>query len=203
MEEKMEIKGKYQENRNFDISWIRLFLLPAGMFLVWVLLSGASGFFSAVTHASPSAPPFKEEVKIAIKKLSASLMESVSKNDIDAIQAMLNQIILDAEKEGNPIRFGIGILDRNGVAVTGRYIVGTFRKEDFSKYKFVKKAFKKRKIVQNRLYFQDYSELLILCAPLVQQKTVVGALILGFNPTEVKKDYGLNTEQFLAIDFNK
>ena len=130
-------------------------------------------------------------------------MDYVSKNDIDAIQAMLDQIISDAEKEGKPIRFGIGILDRNGVAVTGRYIVGTFGKEDFSKYKFVKKAFTKKKIIQDRLYFQDRSELLTVCAPLVQQKRVVGALVLGFNPTEVKKDYGLNTEQFLALDFNK
>jgi len=130
-------------------------------------------------------------------------MDPVSKNDINAIQATLNQIISDAEKEEKPIHFGIWVLDRNGVAVTGRYIVGTFRNEDFSKYKFVRKAFKKRKIIQDRLYFQDRSELLIVCAPLVQQKSVVGALVLGFNPTEVKKDYGLNTEQFLTLDFNK
>jgi hypothetical protein len=67
----------------------------------------------------------------------------------------------------------------------------------------VRKAFKKREIIQDRLYFQDRSELLIVCAPLVQQKCVVGALVLGFNPTGVKKDYGLNTEQFLALDFNQ
>jgi hypothetical protein len=199
----MRMKRKYQQHRDFGISGINSFLLSLGMFMLWLILWGPSGFFTEVTYANQSNPPFKEEVKIAIKKLSVSLMDYVSKNDIDAIQAMLDQIISDAEKEGKPIRFGIGILDRNGVAVTGRYIVGTFRKEDFSKYKFVKKAFTKKKIIQDRLYFQDRSELLIVCAPLVQQKRVVGALVLGFNPTEVKKDYGLNTEQFLALDFNK
>jgi len=171
--------------------------------MLWHILLELSGFFTEVTYASQSTPTFKEEVKIAIKNFSVSLMDPVSKNDIDAIQTMLNKIISDAEKEGKPIHFGIGILDKNGVAITGRYILGTFREEDFSKYKFVRKAFKQRKIIQDRLYFQDRSELLIICAPLVQQKNVVGAIILGFNPTEVKKDYGLNTEQFLALDFNK
>jgi hypothetical protein len=203
LEDKMRMKRKYQQHRGFGISGINSFLLSLGMFMLWLILLGSSGFFTEVTYANQSNPPFKEEVKIAIKKLSVSLMDYVSKNDIEAIQATLDQIISDAEKEGKPIRFGIGILDRNGVAVTGRYIVGTFRKEDFSKYKFVKKAFTKKKIIQDRLYFQDRSELLIVCAPLVQQKRVVGALVLGFNPTEVKKDYGLNTEQFLALDFNK
>jgi hypothetical protein len=89
------------------------------------------------------------------------------------------------------------------VTVAGRYVVGIFREEDFSKYDFVKKAFKKKKIVQERLYLQDHSELLIICVPLVQQKKIIGAIVLGFNPTEVKKDYGLNIEQFLALDFNK
>ena len=197
------MKRKFQQNRGFGISGVNLFLLSLGMFMLWLILLELSGFFTEVTYASQSTPTFKEEVKIAIKNFSVSLMDPVSKNDIDAIQTMLNKIISDAEKEGKPIHFGIGILDRNGVAITGRYIVGTFREEDFSKYKFVRKAFKQRKIIQDRLYFQDRSELLIICAPLVQQKNVVGAIVLRFNPTEVKKDYGLNTEQFLALDFNK
>jgi hypothetical protein len=203
LEDTMRMKRKYQQHRDFGISGINSFLLSLGMFMLWLILLEPSGFFTEVTYANQSNPTFKEEVKIAIKKLSVSLMDYVSKNDIEAIQATLNQIISDAEKEEKPIRFGIGVLDRNGVAVTGRYIVGTFRKEDFSKYKFVRKAFKKRKIIQDRLYFQDRSELLIVCAPLVQQKSVVGALVLGFDPTEVKKDYGLTTEKFLALDFNK
>jgi len=153
--------------------------------------------------ANQSISSFTEKVKSAIKALSVSLTDSVSKNNIGDIEAKIDKIISDAEKEGKPIRFGIGILDRNGVAVAGRYVVGTFRKDDFSRYQFVKKAFKQKKMIQDRLYFQDRSELWIVCVPLVQQKEIVGAIVLGFNPTEVKKDYGLNTEQFLALDLSK
>lgn len=171
--------------------------------MFWFILLGLSTFVTEVAYASQPVSSFKEEVKIAIKTLSVSLMDPVSKNNIGDIRVTIDKIISDAEKEGKPIRFGVGILDRKGVAVVGRSVVGIFGEEDFSKYKFVRKAFKKKKIIQERLYFQDHSELLIVCVPLVQQKNVVGAIVLGFNPDEVKKDYGVTTEQFLALDFNK
>ena len=171
--------------------------------MLWFVLLGLSTFVTEVAYASQSVSSFKEEVKIAIKTLSVSLMDPVSKNNIGDIRATIDKIISDAEKEGKPIRFGIGILDRNGVAVAGNYVVGTFRKDDFSRYQFVKKAFKKKKIIQERLYLQDHSELWAVCVPLVQQKNVVGAIVLGFDQTQVKKDYDLSAEQFLALDFNK
>lgn len=199
----MKMKKKCPLNRGADASGINLFLFWLGMFMLGFILFGISGFLNEVTLANQPISSFKEEVKKAIKKLSVPLMDPISKNNIDAIQEELNKIISDAEKEGKPLRYGIGILDKNGIAVTGRYIIGTFKEEDFSKYKFVRKAFKQRKIVQDRLYLQDSSELLLICAPLVQRKNVVGAIVLGFNAAEVKKDYALDTKQFLALDFNK
>jgi len=201
--EEMRMKKKCPLSRGTDASGINLFLLWIGMFMLGFILFGISGFLNEVTFANQPISSFKEEVKKAIKKLSVPLMDPISKNNIDAIQEELNKIISDAEKEGKPLRYGIGILDKNGTAVTGRYIVGTFREEDFTKYKFVRRAFKQKKITQDRLYLQDSSELLLICAPLVQRKNVVGAIVLGFNPAEVKKDYALDTNQFLALDFNK
>ncbi len=173
------------------------------MLTLWFALLGFPTFANEVTGAGQSVSSFKEEAKSTIKTLSSSLIEPLSKNDIHTIQTTVNEIFLEADKKGSPIRFGIGILDRNGIAVAGGYIIGAFKGEDFSKYDFVKKAFKKRKIIQNRLYFQDRSELLIICAPLVQQKKVMGALVLGFDPTQLQKDYSLTAEQFLALNFNK
>ncbi len=163
------------------------------------------GFYPAtqVANAGSSFSSFKEEAKSTIKVLSACLMDCVSKKNISEIQEDMNKIVSEADREGKPIRFGIGVLDKNGVIIAGKYVGGIFREEDFSKYQFVKKAFKKKKIVQERLYFQDHSELLMICVPLVQQKKIIGAILLGFNPTQVKNDYNLSTEQFLTLDFNK
>jgi len=197
------MKKKCPRNGGAEASGMNLFFFWLGMVMVGFILLGSSGFLNEVTLADQPLSSFKEEVKKAIKKLSACFMDPLSKNNIDAIQEELNKIISDAEREGKPLRYGIGILDKNGIAVTGRYIIGIFKEEDFSKYKFVRKAFKQKKIVQDRLYLQDSSELLIVCAPLVQRKNVLGAIVLGFNPAEVKKDYALDTKQFLTLDFNK
>jgi hypothetical protein len=199
----MKMRKKCLLNRGTDAPGINLFFFGVRMVMLGFILFGISGFLNEVTLADQPLSSFKEEVKKAIKKLSACFMDPLSKSNIDAIHEELNKIISDAEKEGKPLRYGIGVLDKNGIAVTGKYIIGIFKEEDFSKYKFVRKAFKKKKIVQDRLYLQDSSELLIICAPLVQRKKVLGAIVLGFNPTELKKEYALDIQQFLTLDFNK
>ncbi len=175
-----------------------------GPFILSLLFLSLFGLQIKETCGSPSAQAFKEEMKGTIKKLSTSLMDPLSMNDNGGLQAALDKIVSDAEKKGKPIHFGIGVLDREGLAVAGRYVIGTFKKEEnFSRYQYVTKSFKRKKIVLDRLFFQDQSELLIVCVPLVRQKEVIGALVLGFDPSAIKKDYGLTTEQFMAIDLNK
>jgi hypothetical protein len=202
-EEKKKLIRRCEENRTLAFSKINVLLLSSGVLVFWLVLIQLSTLVTQEACANQSISSFTEKVKSAIKVLSVSLMDPVSNNNIGEIQTKIGKIISDAEKEGKPIRFGIGVLDRNGVAVAGRYVVGTFRKDDFSSYQFVEKAFKQKKIIQDRLYFQDRSELWIVCVPLVQKKNVLGAVVLGFNPTEVIKDYGLNTKQFLALDLSK
>ena len=199
----IRIVREYAGFRGFRIPAGRLSMLPLWFFFFFVLVSNFSGFCAGVANADPSALTFKGEVKRVIKKMVGPLMGPVLDGDNNAIQTTLDKIILDAEKEGKPVRFGIGILNMEGLAVAGRYIVGTFKMDDFSKYNYVAKAFKQRKIVQDRLYFQGGSEFLIICVPLVRQKEVVGAIVFGVDPSQTKKDYGLTTEQFMALDFNK
>jgi len=189
--------------RGFRIPAGRLSMLPLWFFIFFVLFLNFSVFCAGVANADPSTLAFQDEVKRTIKTMVGPMMGPVTKKDNNAIQATLDRIILDAEKAGKPVRFGIGILDMEGLAVAGRYIVGTFKMDDFSKYNYVAKAFRQRKIVQDRLYFQGGSEFLIICVPLVRQKEVVGAIVFGVDPSRIKKDYGLTTEQFMALDFNK
>jgi len=197
------MKRKYPRDRSLGFTRIHPSHLSLRMLTLWFVLLGFSIFVIEPTDAGQSISSFKEEVKEAIKALRACLLDPVSEKNIGDMETGMDKIVSDAEKQGKPVCFGIGILDKNGVAVAGRYVIGIFKEEDFSRYKFVKKAFKKKKIVQDRLYFQDHSELWIICAPLVQQKKVIGAIVLGFDPTQVKKDYGLSKEQFLALDLNK
>jgi hypothetical protein len=178
-------------------------LCRGGILLFCFLFLNLSVLPAGETYAGPSGQAFTDEVKGAIKKLSRSMTVPVSKNDIQVLRQRLNHFFTEAERAGKPVSYGIGILDREGLAVAGRYITGVFKEEDFSKYQYVIRAFKQKKTVQGRLYLQGGSGLLIVCVPLVRQKEVVGALVLGFDPSEIKKNHGLTPEQFLAIDFNK
>jgi hypothetical protein len=153
--------------------------------------------------AEESTRTFKETVKEAIKKLSPTFIDPLSKGDANATNTALAKIVSDSGKQKSGPNFGIGVLDRDGIAVAGKYITGVFKKENFSKYSFVIKAFKKKKVVQDRLYFQDRSEFYVVCAPLVSQGQLVGALVLGFTSSEVNEKYHLTTEQFMALNFNK
>jgi hypothetical protein len=200
---RIRMTQEYLASKNFQTSARRSFLFPSCFFIFCFALLNVSGFCAGVANADPSTLAFQDEVKRTIKAMVGPMMGPVTKKDHNATQATLDKIILDAEKGGKPVRFGIGILDMEGLAVAGRYIVGTFKMDDFSKYNYVAKAFKQRKIVQDRLYFQGGSEFLIICVPLVRQKEVVGAIVFGVDPSQIKKDYGLTTEQFMALDFNK
>jgi hypothetical protein len=201
LEGRVRMTGESTLKRGCQTRGTRLFLFSLGIFVF--CLAFMMEFPAREAGADPSSSAFTAEVKGAIEKLSASLIDPVSKKDVHAIQETLDKVILNAEREGKPIRFGVGILDHNGLAVAGRYIIGTFKVGDFSNYNFVVKAFKQKKIIQNRLYFQDQSDFLILCAPLVQQKKVIGAVVLGFSPSDIMKDYGITTEQFMAFNFNQ
>jgi hypothetical protein len=181
----------------------RSFLFLFCHFISIFALLNFSGLCAWAANADSSALTFKNEVKRVIKAMVGPMMDPVLNRDNKTIQATLDKIISNAEREGKPVRFGVGILDMGGLAVAGRYIVGTFKMDDFSKYNYVSKAFKQRKIIQDRLYFQGGTEFLIICVPLVRQKEVVGALVFGVDPSQIKKDYGLTTEQFMALDFNK
>lgn len=168
--------------------------------IVFLLIFSLQLFGEA--SAEESTRTFKETVKEAIKKLSPTFIDPLSKDDANAANAALAKIVSDGKQRSGP-NFGIGVLDRNGIAVAGKYITGVFKKENFSKYNFVIKAFNKKKIVQDRLYFQDRSEFYVVCAPLVSQGQLVGALVLGFTSSEVNEKYRLTTEQFMALNFNK
>ena len=189
--------------RGFRLGSVRYRMFPLWTFAPVFLFLNLSGLCADGIFANPSASALKDEVKWAVGKLSGPMGVVLKKSDFKAIQATLDKILSEAEKEGKPIRFGVGVLDSEGLAVAGRYIIGSFKMEDFSKYNFFAKAFKRKRILQDRLYLQGGSELLIVCVPLLQKKARLGALVFGFDPSQIQKDYVLTAEQFMALDFNK
>ena len=180
-----------------------LILLLIGGLSVTPSLPGPMRLQVEQALAADGAEGLKKQAKEALQRLSSALANPLSRVDVNAINGGLEKFVSAAAKKGNPIDFGIGVVNKDGVAIAGRYVVGEFRRDDFSSYRFFKESSKNKKRVQERIYFKDGSQLLVLSSPLVGKKNVIGAIVLGFQPTEVKRKYGVTPEQFLNIDFNK
>jgi len=121
------IETRYQKDGTLAFSKISVFFLFIGVLTFWFVFLQLSTLATREACAKQSASAFTEEVKNAIKTLSRLLLGPVSKNNIGDIQVTIDKTISDAEKQGRPIRFGIGVLHRSGMVVAGRYVVGTFR----------------------------------------------------------------------------
>jgi len=174
---------------------------------VWgVLLLLLPGFICACQAkeppVSPAAAAFKQEVKECLDRLVKPLKEAVLKRNTAAINAILKKAEPDTLKLCRMCPFRIGVLDRNADTL----VVHPPAKNahlDFYNYGVVQRAFKNRKITQQRLFLQDGSNLYVICAPLLQGEQVVGLLALALSADEARKRWNLNEKEFRALDFNR
>jgi hypothetical protein len=176
------------------VIWTALFLC-----CTTIVLCGCG---SKEAPLSKAALTFKQEIKGGLKKLSPALAEPVAKDDVQALNAVLKDNYIKAEKAGKPLAFQILILDRHGVTLTS-YPTEKAGVKRFSDYQVIKKTLGESKIVQERFYLPDGGKFFAICAPLVSNGKVVGALAMGFEPKELSQKWGVSEQEFMAIDFNK
>ncbi len=176
---------------------------PAGFGAVFllILLPLVGGCPAKEAPLSPAAAAFKAEVKDCLTRFSAPLAEPLVKADIPAINTALSKIEPANIKLCRMCPFRIAVLSRVGetVAVYPK-IKGTL---DFSNYDAVKEVLKNKKIVAQRLFQQDGSQLYIVCDPLSHQGAVVGILVLSLDAAEAQQRWGITEAEFQALDFNR
>lgn len=154
---------------------------------------------------SENALVFQEEMRATIKKLSLPFTESASRGDLKGVEAALNKIYEDGEKSGQPLNYGLGVLDKNGVMLAGRYPGKpdwSFSLQNYSKYKVITQALKERKVIQTKLFMQNEPVLYVICVPLLREKKVEGLLIVGFSSSQMKEKLGISEEEFMTMNFN-
>jgi hypothetical protein len=149
---------------------------------------------------SPAAASFKKEVKKCLTTLSASLVEPVSKGDLDGIRAKLNEIEPQAVKLCRMCPFNIGVLNRYGETLAVH--PPRDRSSNFSGYSLVIKAINSKKIQQQRFFLQNGSELYIICDPILRDGQVIGLTAIAISAEEAKRRWGLTEKEFMTIDFN-
>jgi hypothetical protein len=151
---------------------------------------------------SPAAKSFKREVNSAITTLSDALVEPVSASDIRAINAALTKLMPESIKLCRACPFMIGVLDKDGVALT-IYPVRRDQPKYYSHYNIVLQALRKQNICQGSFYLQDGTKLYTICAPLVKKRQTVGILVLTTTYEEIKQRWDIPEQELFKINFNK
>ncbi|MFP3868798.1 MAG: hypothetical protein ACLFUU_11660 [Desulfobacteraceae bacterium] len=150
---------------------------------------------------SPEATAFKERILEIIQEFSQPLVGPTAERDIKSIQTKLEKLYRDADQDQLPTSFTVGVLDKQGVALTA-YPDRPYNVQVFLNYHVVVKALEERRIVQARLFFQNGSKLYVICSPLLRQAELKGLLILCFDAAEADRKWGITEEEFLALNFN-
>lgn len=148
---------------------------------------------------------FHKEMRTTIKKLSHLFTEPASRVDLKEVGSALDKLYGNGEKSGQPLTYGIGVLDKSGVMLAGRYPGKpdwSFSLQNYSKYEVITKALKDRKSIQTKLFMQNEAVLYVICVPLLREKKVEGLLIVGFSSSQMKEKLGVSEEEFMAMNFN-
>ena len=127
-----------------------------------------------------------------------------------AIQKNIDQQFTQALAQGKPLYYDLAVLDKqvtilgwrspdpSDLSQTYQGFVG----QNYSKFQKMDPVFKDEHIAAFEVFTQ-YGPGYGICAPLLSDSKLVGALCLGFDYNLVTKRYGLSKDKLLAIDFNK
>jgi hypothetical protein len=170
--------------------------------LLLLLLALLGGCQAKEPPLSQAATAFKKEVQDCLDRLCQSVVGSILKGDVAALNETLTKIEPEALKLCRMCPFRIGILDKNGETLT----VYPFKVEsmgNFSSYEVVSQTLKNHQINQQRLYLQDGSQIYLICIPLLQDQNLVGILVLSLSAKDAHDRWGLTEKEFMDINFNK
>jgi hypothetical protein len=125
---------------------------------------------------------------------------AVSRN-WQAVEPILQSSYENMKKEGKPVPLQIIVLDQNGIT-QARFPSEPDRHFDYSQYQPAKTVLKQKRKSQTVLYFGE-EKILVLCAPLLQNNKVLGAVGLCYPKNELQKRWNVSEKEFLNLDFNQ
>ena len=141
-------------------------------------------------------------MKSCLSNIAAALMEPVAKRDLAEIRAALEKVESPAVKLCRLCPFEIGVTDQSGETLAAYPVKGDGKGKNYSQYDLVIKTINSKKILQQRFFLPDGSELYLICAPLIRAETLIGLVAIAISSVEAQKRWGLTEKEFLAIDFN-
>lgn len=171
------------------------------------------GFYPGCTSDPPlsqSAMTFREETLESFEHLTLKLAPVLERDSLFGVAGEAIKDYLLNQYANDRYVLGLGVLDPSGEYLVGYRIGDTapgsidksgYEDMSFASFKGVDQVVSSRKIVQVPLYFQEQS-VLVVGAPLVREDRLLGIMCLSFDTEKFEKEWGINEQEFLKIDFN-
>ncbi|MCB2189466.1 MAG: hypothetical protein KQJ78_23860 [Deltaproteobacteria bacterium] len=182
----------------------------------YLLCALALGLFLAAAcdnspPPSPAVLAFQEKVDHRFAELRKVLRQPLATGSVVNIDRALSHYYQAEHKAKRDVKFGVFLLNKDGVMMTGRLPDQRIANGDvwvpatrFISYKVVAGAIKDRRTSRSVLYLPpgdpDGPEIYVICSPVAQSGGEVGALCLSFFPNHMKK--GISREDFLGLQFS-
>jgi hypothetical protein len=164
---------------------------------VCLFLSGCASREPALTK---NASVFKKDALETIRLLSPEFTVLLAQNNVQAVKPALEKRVAEAARAGTPFKFSVMLLDRMGIKVAG----GMSDSNDgmnFSSYDAARTILQEGKMSSDVFYLGN-TRTCTVGAPLVNQGTVVGGIVLGVFEQELKDRWHITEKEFREIDFN-
>jgi hypothetical protein len=152
---------------------------------------------------SKEALSLKKEIKERIEKYAPVFLDPLSRNDKAAVQEALGKLSIEFTKRGQPMTWGMAVLNKDGVAFGALTSGGPQAGLDYSNIKPVADALKLHKMAHGKFYRQDGFCAYYVVKPLVRQGGLVGLFVLGLSAKELIEKKGISEKEFMAMDFNQ
>jgi hypothetical protein len=182
----------------------KIHVLGIGLMMTTLMFSsvGAGGCGKNEPPLSKEAISLKREIKEKMEKYAPLFLDPLSRGDKAGVQEALGKLSIEFTKGGQPLAWGVAVLDKDGITLGAVTSGGPQAGLDYSNMKSVTEVLRSRKMVQGKFYRQDGFHAYYVVGPLLHQRVLVGLFVLGLPTKEVNERRGVSEKEFMAIDFN-
>lgn len=179
-------------------------VLGIGFWIVTLILlsAGTGGCEKKEPPLSKEALSLKKEIKERIEKYAPAFLDPLSRGDKAAFQEAFAKLSIEFTKGGQPLTWGMAVLDKDGITLGALTSGGPQTGLDYSNMNSVAEVLKDRKMVQGKFYRKDGFNAYYVVGPLLRKEELVGLFVLGLPTKEVNEKRGVSEKEFMAIDFN-
>ena len=170
--------------------------LGCGLLVMLFILSGCTSGQPALSKA---AGAFKRDALDTINLLMPEFSALLAQNNVQAVSPALAKTIAAADRGGTLSKFRVTILDRKGVKIAGG-LQETNDGMNFSGYAAAQTVLQQGEMASD-VFYLGTKKVCVICAPLMNEGTVVGAIALAVFEQELKDKWHLTEKEFRDIDF--